>query len=85
MEPGESTFGVIQKLPKLKTKAVFLAVEKTGIFEDHDNKKGMAMTLFLEYHKRNKTYRYSWGELGWPDGVKDAYEDLVKLHSSSKP
>ncbi|MCB9241268.1 MAG: hypothetical protein H6608_09055 [Flavobacteriales bacterium] len=82
MEPGSAVFVKKQKLPKLKTKAVFLAVEKTGILQDHANKKGMAMTLFIEYHKRHKTYLYSWGELGWPDGVRDAYEDLVKLHTA---
>lgn len=65
-----------KQLNKLKTKAVMLAVEKSGILVDHKNTTGAFSTFYVEYHKRKKVYRWTWGEFNWPAEIKDVYKDL---------
>lgn len=77
--PTTGYFEKKDQLPRLKTKATFFAVEKTGILEDHTNRRGFASTFYLEYHKRSKVYTWTWGEIGWPQEVRDVYQDMESL------
>lgn len=77
--PNSSTFMKKEQLPKLKTKAMMFAVERTGILTDHLNKKGMVSTFYVEYHKRKKTYLWTWGELSFPKEITDVYRDFEGL------
>jgi len=70
------------QLNKLKTKAVMLAVEKSGILSDHKNTTGAFSTFYVEYHKRNKSYQWTWGELNWPDEINDVYKDLLDIRKT---
>jgi hypothetical protein len=83
MSTGSGKFVEREKLPNLKTKAAMLAVEKSGILSDHKNSKGLFSTFYVEYHKRHKIYKWTWGELNWPDELKDTYKDLEKLNKKT--
>lgn len=76
---GTKNYVKKDQLPRLKTKTLILAVEKTGILEQHTNKGGIISTFYIQYHKRRKTYWYTWSELNWPTEVKDVYKDFESI------